>query len=377
MTDMPQSAAFAPEAFIDPQSALSFALEAGFDDARLLPLPYKGEAEQGARLRDFIDSGRAASMHYLARANEQGELLRNRVAAAFPWARSVLVCWKSYHRPLPRSTDPAPSGAGWIARYAWSSATLPGGGTRPSDYHKVLRRRINALEASLHARYGDFEARGFVDTGPVLERALAAASGLGWIGKNCCLIHPRLGSYGFLSVLLLGLPVEREVIPQLHPDRCGSCRRCIEVCPTQALLAPRQMDASRCIAYLTIEHKEPIEADLRPLTGRQIFGCDLCQDVCPWNRKAPALEDPELAPRPELVNPSLAHLAALTEVEYELLANGSPLRRPGYAGWRRNLVLAMGNSRLKSFIPLLKQWLDEPDPAFDELVRWAIVQCEE
>jgi len=187
----------------------------------------------------------------------------------------------------------------------------------------VLLKRLRALQARLRAESGEFESRAYVDTGPVMERALAVAAGVGWIGKNTCLIHPKLGSWGFLAVLITSLEVSEPAGqrasepagPVLVADRCGTCTRCIEACPTNALDAPYQMDATRCISYLTIEHKGPIAEELMPGMDRQVFGCDICQDVCPWNGKAqrrgPIAVDLELEPRPELINPALEWLAAL------------------------------------------------------------------
>src|ERR1019366_742481 len=179
------------------------------------------------------------------------------------------------------------------------------GTRRPSDYHKVLLKRLRSLEAKLREVHGKFEARAYVDKGPVVERALATAAGLGWTAKNTCLIHPKVGSYAFLAVLLTSLPVEVNSTSATIPDRCGSCRRCLDACPTGALIAPYQMDATRCISYLTIEHRGPIVPELMEGTGRQVFGCDICQDVCPWNRKAPISADQGLKTRAELVNPTL------------------------------------------------------------------------
>jgi epoxyqueuosine reductase len=241
---------------------------------------------------------------------------------------------------------------------------------RPSDYHKVLLKRLKALEARLHAECGDFEARTYVDTSPVVERALATAAGLGWTGKNTCLIHPQLGSYGFLAVLLTSLPVQEELALTL-PDRCGSCRRCLEACPTGALIAPYQMDAARCIAYLTIEHRGSIAPELMEGVGRQVFGCDICQDVCPWNRKAPIGADPELEARVELVNPALEWLAQLEEAEFERTFNGSPVRRAQFLGLRRNVAIAMGNSRLARFAPWLEKWAESADGGLRAAAFWA------
>jgi epoxyqueuosine reductase len=210
-----------------------------------------------------------------------------------------------------------------------------------------------------------------VDTGPVVERSLATAAGVGWTGKNTCLIHPQLGSYSLLAVLLTSLEFGEENALTVA-DRCGSCRRCLEACPTGALVASYQMDAARCIAYLTIEHRGAIAEAQMEGVGRQVFGCDICQDVCPWNRKAAVSLDPEMAARPELVNPALDALAAMDEAEFERQFNGSPVRRAGFMGLRRNVAMAMGNSGLERFAP----WLEEQASAADEGVRraarWAL-----
>ena len=349
------------------------ALEAGFAEAGLVALPHANQERDAARFEEWVRTGRAATMRYLERTDERGRLLRSRARIPFPWARSVVVCWANYNSQQPRSTEPAAEGAGWIARYAWSSKVDAQGARRPSDYHKVLLKRVKAMEARLHEQFGPFEARAFVDTGPVVERALAEAAGLGWTGKNTCLIHPKLGSYGFLAVLFTSLNLCEETVPTaLQPDRCGSCRRCLEACPTGALMAPYQMDAARCIAYLTIEHRGPITPDRIEGMGRQVFGCDICQDVCPWNRKAPVIADPELAPRPELVNPALEWLAAMDEAEFEGEFNGSPVRRARFQGLRRNVAIAMGNSGLGRFVPCLEKWAGVADEGLRTAARWAL-----
>lgn len=366
---------FSPEpslpAKLTRERARAAALEAGFAEAGLVALPHAEEARDAARFAEWVAGGSAGNMHYLERRGEDGQLVRARVANPFPWARSAIVCSASYHSAQPRSTDPAAEGAGWIARYAWSSRTDAAGVRRPSDYHKVLLKRIRALEARLHAEFGDFEARTYVDTGPVVERALATAAGLGWTGKNACLIHPKLGSYGFLAVLLTSLRVEEELALTV-PDRCGSCRSCLEACPTGALIAPYQMDATRCISYLSIEHRGSIAEELMEGMGRQVFGCDICQDVCPWNRKAPIGVDPEMEARPELVNPSLDWLAQLEEAEFERTFNGSPVRRAQFLGLRRNIAIAMGNSRLARFAPWLEKGAESADEGLRAAARWAI-----
>ncbi len=353
--------------------AREMALEAGFQEAALVVLPHEAEARDAGRFREWVAAGRAGTMSYLKRTEENGQLLRERVGIPFPWARTALVCFANYHSGLPLSTDHAPKGTGWIARYAWSMRRDENGERRPSDYHKVLLKRIRKVEAELHAQLGEFESRAYVDTGPVVERALATAAGLGWTGKNTCLIHPKLGSFGFLAVLLTSLEVTPKAeTPEVAADRCGSCTRCIEACPTDALTAPYQMDASRCISYLTIEHKGPIAEELMPGMGRQVFGCDICQDVCPWNRKAPIAADTELESRAELVNPALEWLADLDEADFERQFNGSPVRRAGFLGLKRNVAIAMGNSGLTRFAPQLEAWASGADDGLRAAARWAL-----
>ena len=365
-----------PNAFPNPRTSIfltrelvrSLALEAGCTEAGVVALPHTNQERDAARFEEWVRAGRAGTMHYLERTDESGRLLRARIGTPFPWARSAVVCFANYNSSQPRSMELATEGTGWIARYAWSSKADGKGNRRPTDYHKVLLKRMKTLELRLHEQFGDFAARSFVDTGPVVERALAAAAGLGWTGKNTCLIHPKLGSFGFLAVLLTSLEVAKGKAPlALVPDRCGSCCRCLEACPTGALIAPYQMDAAKCISYLTIEHRGAIAPELMKGMGRQVFGCDICQEVYPWNRKAPITADPELEPRTELVNPALDWLAAMDEAEFEKQFNGSPVRRAGFLGFRRNVAIAMGNSGLSRFAPWLEKWAE----AADEGVRAA------
>lgn len=192
------------------ERARALALAAGFAEAGLVGLPYEAETRDASRFDEWVRAGHAGTMQYLQRTAENGELTRSRVSVPFPWARSAIVCFASYHGEAPLSTETPDPRSGWIARYAWSSRVDANGVRRPSDYHKVLLKRVKALQAELNAQFGSFEARGYVDTGPVVERALAAAAGVGWTGKNTCLIHPKLGSYGFLAVLLTSLEVAAE-----------------------------------------------------------------------------------------------------------------------------------------------------------------------
>jgi len=352
----------------------ALALSVGFTEAGLVALPYASEDRDAARFAEWVAAGRAGTMRYLERVDESGQLVRSRVSVPFAWARSAIVCFANYHSAQPLSTLQADPDAGWIARYAWSSRTDADGARRPSDYHKVLKKRLAAMEAGLHEQLGTFEARGYVDTGPVVERALATAAGLGWTGKNTCLIHPKLGSFGFLAVLLTSLDVQPEQTPLTVPDLCGSCRRCLDACPTGALIAPYQMDATRCISYLTIEHRGAVELSLMEGMGREVFGCDICQDVCPWNRRSPISADPELEPRAELVNPSLDWLAKLDESQFERLFNGSPVRRAGFHGLRRNVAIAMGNSGLARFLPILEEWGRAADEGMRTAAQWALAR---
>jgi epoxyqueuosine reductase len=359
------------------------AAEIGFAAAGIAAVPEPGSPEDQAertRFEGWIAGGRAGEMNYLQRRDDSGSLLRSSVRVALPWARSVIVCAASYHSEHPRSTDPAASDAGWVARYAWSSnlASKPGpdGQPRPSDYHKVLLRRLESLRDRLGAAVGPFESRCFVDTGPVVERVYARYAGIGWTGKNTCILNQKLGSWIFLGVIVTSIEVPAPAA-RLAADRCGSCTRCIDACPTQALVAPREMDASRCISYLTIEKRGVIAEELRPLIGRQIFGCDICQDVCPWNRRAPIAADAELAPRAALVNPALAWLAAMDEPTWERWFNGSPVRRAKFSGFRRNLAIAMGNSGQRQFLPILEEWARDPDPVLAESAHWAQERLEQ
>jgi len=375
---MIRAAADAPHVHpnLERELARSVAMSIGFAEAGLVAVPHVTSDRDAARFSEWVNAGRAGTMGYLERLDEQGRLVRSQVGVPFPWARSAIVCFANYHSAEPRSIDPAQSDTCWIARYAWSSRSDANGVRRASDYHKVLKKRLRSLEVRLHDQFGEFEARGYVDTGPVVERALATAAGLGWTGKNTCLIHPKLGSYGFLAVLLTSLEVQPERASLTVPDRCGTCRRCLDACPTGALIAPYQMDATLCISYLTIEHRGAIDASLMEGMGRQVFGCDICQDVCPWNRKAPIATDSELEPRAELVNPSLEWLAELDESQFEKLFNGSPVRRAGFHGLRRNVAVAMGNSGLERFMPTLEKWAQSADQGLRTGAQWALARLQ-
>jgi epoxyqueuosine reductase len=377
----------------------------GFDTAGIAAItsPASPASQLTAdRFAAWIDAGRAGEMDYLKRRDDAGILLRSEVRNAIPWARSIIVCAFNYDTPAPLSIDPAPAGTGWIARYAWSGSdqeTQSGSdhseksGSKlettllPTDYHTQLLTRLQHLESALHDRL-PCQTRCYVDTGPLIERAAAAQAGIGWIGKNTCVLNQRLGSWLLLGVIVTSLPVAETLTPRLSlqqaADRCGSCTRCIDACPTAALIAPRQMDASRCISYLTIEKKGTIPEDLRPLMGRQVFGCDICQDVCPWNRKPLPHRPPISArigmlPRAELINPSLDWLASMDASTFKRYFKNSPLERTRRKRLLRNIAIAMGNSGQQRFLPTLQAWAaaEAEDPILAEAAQWALQQLQQ
>ncbi|WP_245536495.1 tRNA epoxyqueuosine(34) reductase QueG [Terriglobus saanensis] len=349
-------------------------LEAGFHAAAIAPAPESGsEGERLLRERflAFIAQGRGAEMHYLQRADEQGNMLRTSIHTAFPWARSVVLCAFNYNAAASRSIDPAGKSEGWIARYAWS-----GDGEKATDYHNVLLAKLRAVEQTIQDAAPGVQTRSYVDTGPLVERHFAQLAGLGWIGKNTCVMSQELGSWLLLGVIVTSLEVQSGAVLGPAADRCGSCTRCIDACPTDALIAPRQMDAGRCIAYLTIEKKGSIPEEMRAPMGRQIFGCDICQDVCPWNRKSPVGGDEGMHARDELINPSLHWIAEMGNAEFRAHFRGSPLERTGRKRLHRNTAIAMGNSGDVTFLPKLKEWAAGDDVVLAETATWAIAEIQ-
>lgn len=328
---------------------------------------------------EWLDEGRGGEMAYLQRRNDHSELMRGSLQAAWPWARSVILCAAVYDSAAPLSIETAEEGAGWIARYAQPGAAEGGA----ADYHDYLLQRLRGMESSLHTRLeaacGNFQSRSYVDTGPLIERAFASHAGIGWTGKNTCTLHPALGSFFFLGAIVMSLELTAyDRLAAMLPDRCGTCTRCIDSCPTHAL-EPYKMDASRCISYLTIEKRGVIAEELRAGIGRNVFGCDICQDVCPWNAKARREKDWNgeggQPVRAELVNPSLQWLASLDRSGFKKVFGGSPVERTKWRGLMRNVAIAMGNSGMAQYLPRLREWsdcADEPDLA--EAAAWAITQ---
>jgi len=337
--------------------------EAGFDLCGIAPAADSTELKY---FPEWIAAGRAGEMKYLEARDEAGELKRSSLSCVAPWARSVVVCAINYNTDHPYSTEIQDSSRGWISRYAWSQ----------EDYHEAVLRRLKQVEQAMwggHSCPPGLTTRSYVDTGPIVERVFAKYAGIGWIGKNTCIINQKKGSWLFLGVILTSLELASDVPA---PDRCGTCTRCIEACPTDAILAPYQLDSNRCISYLTIEKRGSIPEELRPGMGRHVFGCDICQDVCPWNRKAPASAAPEFSPRPGLVNPALDWLAEISAEEFRQSFRNSPIRRAKRSGIRRNTVIAMANSGNRDFEPLLARLSADDDPNVAEAARWALAQLE-
>jgi epoxyqueuosine reductase len=351
----------------------------GFDVAGVAEV--RGVADPGVmqgaeRFEAWVEAGHAGEMEYLKRRDEAGTLLRSALQVAMPWARSVVVCAMNYNADAVRSVDAADVGAGWIARYAWSGRESEGGECVPTDYHDELLGRLRKIEAGLLARV-ECTTRSYVDTGPMVERSVTVEAGVGWIGKNMCVIRQGVGSWLLLAVIVTSLPMEEGTAGMLSVDRCGSCTRCIDACPTDALIggreagAAREMDASRCIAYLTIEKKGAIAEELREGMGRQVFGCDICQDVCPWNRRAPVGGGEGMQARGELVNPALEWLAGMDAKEFKRRFKGSPLERTGRKRLLRNVAIAMGNSGEERFLARLGEWSGGEDAVLAEVAEWA------
>ena len=344
------------------------AIEAGFDLAGVAGAPDAAEkqgVETAKRFSDWVTLGRGGEMEFLKRKNERGEFLRSSARAAMPWARSVIVCAFNYNGAGLRSVDAAPPNAGWIARYAWNGDKLG----ESVDYHDDLLLRLKKVEAALRDSLA-CKTKCYVDTGPLLERDFAARAGVGWVGKNTCVLNQHSGSWLLLGVIVTSL--EMEAITEIAADRCGSCTRCVDACPTDALIEPRQMDASLCISYLTIEKKGSIAEELREKIGRQVFGCDICQDVCPWNRKAPFAVKDGLKTREELVNPALEWLAGLDGPGFRREFAGSPLERTKRGRLLRNVAIAMGNSGDVSNQSRLEEWAGGEDAVLAEAARWAL-----
>jgi epoxyqueuosine reductase len=332
------------------------ARECGFELAGVAAVGPLGEAPD---YHAWVAAGFAGEMRYLTDRRAE---IRNDPRRLLPAARSIVCVGKLYNTPLPYTTEFDEPGRGWISRYAWGG-----------DYHDVMRRGLERLDSLLRERAGaGYESKVCADTAPLLERSYARMAGLGWIGKNTCLIHQGGGSWFFLGELLVSLEIAPDVPP---PDRCGTCRRCIDACPTEAIVplaGHYTVDSRACISYFTIELRGEIPEEARGGNGAHVFGCDICQDVCPWNRRAPVTT--EVAFQPEHFAPPLERLAAVSEEEFRKWFAGTPVLRARYSGFLRNVAVAMGNSRLPRFRAPLERLAESADPLVAAHARWALEQ---
>ncbi len=347
----------------------AMARECGFE---LAGVARAEAAEDFGRYREWVEAGRAGEMRYLTDRRAEVRADPRRLLEE---ARSIISVGKLYQTPWPHSTQFHDPERGWISRYAWGD-----------DYHTEMRHGLERLEARLRQRAGvAMAAKICVDTAPLLERTYARLAGLGWIGKNTCLIREGMGSWFFLGELVVSLEIEPDGPP---PDRCGTCTRCIDACPTQAITAPGVLDARLCISYLTIELRGHWPEELRAPAGAHVFGCDICQDVCPWNWKAPAEPEAVFAPR-ELAGesgstsgaaawptstfaPELESLAGLSEGEFREMFAGTAVTRARYAGFLRNVAIAMGNSGREKFRAALERLAGAEETVVAEAARWAL-----
>lgn len=314
-----------------------------------------GETER--RLGEWLDKGYHGDMDYMHRHGSK----RTRPEELVPGTLRIISVRMDYQpdEPDPRTilADPA---AAFISRYALGR-----------DYHKLMRARLKRLAQRIEAKVGSFGYRVFVDSAPVMEKALAEKAGLGWVGKHSNLLSREAGSWFFLGELYTDLPLPTDTPVS---DHCGDCQACIEVCPTRAIVAPYQVDARRCISYLTIELHGAIPIELRPLIGNRIYGCDDCQQCCPWNRFARPTAEPDFAPRHRLDRSTLLELFSWSEKEFLKRTEGSPIRRIGHERWLRNIAVALGNSGDAACLPLLNARADGASPLLREHIEWAIAE---
>ena len=309
--------------------------------------------------KEWVEAGYAGKMEYLARDPDK----RTNVREVVTEAKSVVVCAMIYHASHPLSIEQNDPSRGWISRYAWGD-----------DYHDVIQKKLFQLINFIKEESSEEVInRLYVDTGPVVDRVFAKYAGIGWFGKNTCIINQQKGSWFFLGEIITNLDLDYD---STVPDRCGSCNRCIEACPTDAILEPYVLDSRLCISYLTIELRDQIPLELREPLGNHIFGCDICQDVCPWNRRAAVTEEPVFQPREGLLNPDLDEIAGLSIEEFREKFRKSPIKRAKYAGFLRNVAVAMGNSSDSKFLPVLEELSEHQESLVKEHAKWAIEQIQ-
>ncbi|HET6553331.1 MAG TPA: tRNA epoxyqueuosine(34) reductase QueG [Dyella sp.] len=333
-----------------------WARELGFADAGIAGVEL---GEDAMHLQRWLEAGHHGEMDYMARHGDK----RSRPAELEPGTLRVITVRMDYVPPGTRNAWNVleDAQAGYVARYALGR-----------DYHKLMRNRLQKLANRMHEVVGDFGYRAFVDSAPVLEKALARNAGLGWIGKHTVLINRRAGSYFFLGELYTDLPLPIDEPASAH---CGSCRRCIDICPTRAIIAPYKLDARRCISYLTIELRGSIPEELRAPMGNRIFGCDDCQLICPWNKFAQDATEPDFAPRHSLDGARLVELFGWSEQEFLQRTEGMAIRRTGYEGWLRNIAVALGNAPDSPEVrEALRARADHSSPIVREHVAWALAR---
>jgi epoxyqueuosine reductase len=332
------------------------ALEIGFDLVGVSPVDSFPENQF---YKEWLARGFAGEMKYMERDPEKRENVKNILHEA----RSVISCGMNYNTDYPYSIDQTDKNRGWISRYAWGD-----------DYHDVMNERLLLLEG--HVREiapKDIKSRLYVDTGPVLERVYGKYSGIGWYGKNTCLINQDIGSWIFLGEIITDIELDYD---SPVPDRCGTCTMCLDACPTNALRNPYVLDSNLCISYLTIEFRGKIPFDLRERMDNNIYGCDICQDVCPWNRKAKVSESESFQPRNPLYNPDLVYLSQLSIEEFRKVFKNSPVKRAKRKGFIRNVIIAMGNSGSEAFIPYIEEALKDDEPLIRAHAVWALWKVE-
>ena len=338
------------------RSIKRWAAELGFADAGISGIDLMRDEQH---LQRWLAAGHHGEMDYMARHGAK----RSRPGELEPGTQRVISVRMDYAPPdIASAWSVIGNGElGYISRYALGR-----------DYHKLMRGRLQKLAERIHGDIGDFGYRAYVDSAPVLEKALARNAGLGWIGKHTVAIHRRAGSYFFLGELYTDLPLPVDTPATEH---CGSCRRCIDVCPTQAIVAPYRLDARRCISYLTIELRGSIPEEFRRAMGNRIFGCDDCQLICPWNKFAQQTAEPDFAPRHQLDGARLTELFGWNEEEFLRRTEGMAIRRTGYEGWLRNIAIALGNApRSETVLAALRARIDHPSPVVREHVAWALQQ---
>ena len=331
----------------------SWGLELGFQQLRIADIDLE---HYEPHLTAWLEKNFHGEMGYMARNSE----MRCHPEKLVPGTLRAICVRMDYSQSKENSLTPLQNkNKAYVSRYA-----------RGRDYHKLIRKRLQTLSARIESVVGPFGYRAFVDSAPVLERALAEKSGLGWIGKNTMLINSQAGSWFFLAELFTDLPLP---VDQGETEHCGSCRACLDVCPTQAFAGPRLLDARKCISYLTIESKSSIPEQLRPKMGNRIFGCDDCQLVCPWNKFTHITQEKDFAPRHSLDNAGLLELFSWSEEEFLSNTRGSPISRTGYTGWLRNLAVALGNAPgSPEIIAALQQKDNHASALVREHVIWAL-----